>query len=457
MPQGSLVVMVTTSGAEQDVDGYRIAIIHLGDSTAVATNDTIQFDVPPGAYSAQPGGDIVVGGSAIAIHGVADNCIGTGSAGHAVVADGGVDTLAFTVTCTATTGSLAIRMVANGVALDPDGYQISIDGGVGFGVPIDAPSTAHVLSVGDHSVAISGVVMNCTPEVPGPVTINIEPAEADTLWWAVNCEWPRVAVRRNANDLALVNPDGSNEQIRYAGLSSDQFRHPALSPDRSRWAVDVAQLGGGFPTRLIGITPLDSTAPTTIADSLYESRPRWRPDGGAVLTVRQDSIGGFLRLAVLTLGTGVRNLLTADSLRVTAADWSPAGDQIVFSAFKTGEGERLYVVQPDGSALTRISPDSLLGIGPPRWSPLGTKIAFVQGNTLYTIAPNGSALAAVPITGGTPFPDFTWSPDGTAFLIRYVNSVTGGGGLAWMAAAGGAVTVLPTSGAGVSYHEPDWR
>jgi Tol biopolymer transport system component len=99
--------------------------------------------------------------------------------------------------------------------------------------------------------------------------------------------------------------------------------------------------------------------------------------------------------------------------------WSPDRSRIAFHSKLEGDSSlHLYVVNADGTNLTRLTNDDLSSDGFPIWSPDGTRIAFVRnraGNpvltaSVYTIGVNGTGLTRVADDG--LFWPIDWSPDG---------------------------------------------
>jgi dipeptidyl aminopeptidase/acylaminoacyl peptidase len=103
----------------------------------------------------------------------------------------------------------------------------------------------------------------------------------------------------------------------------------------------------------------------------------------------------------------------------TGFDISPDGKQIAYSANPTGRWE-IYTMPLDGSA-----PPQQVTSGPgakfaPRWSPDGTRLAYVldlDGGELYDIfsldLAGGEHTNLTPDTGYAIQPGYSWSPDGS--------------------------------------------
>jgi Tol biopolymer transport system component len=109
----------------------------------------------------------------------------------------------------------------------------------------------------------------------------------------------------------------------------------------------------------------------------------------------------------------------------TDATWSPTGRRLVYVRYFPDEGgpAALFISSARGTheRLLTTSPISFW----PRWSPDGSEIAFITGNSLYALRPDGTGLRTIvacePPRQGTA-PDcvvdgFDWSPDGSQLAV----------------------------------------
>jgi TolB protein len=134
--------------------------------------------------------------------------------------------------------------------------------------------------------------------------------------------------------------------------------------------------------------------------------------------------------------------------------------RIAFSSTRAGGGNPLiYLVNPDGSSVTRVSPNAYGGDSP-ALSPDGTKIVFESPRRfygqLYVVGADGSSEHRLVI------PDFygqsgAWSPDGgrIAFSHSSNNGQPGGTGSTWVIHADGT-GLTQLSPPGVDDWYPDW-
>jgi Tol biopolymer transport system component len=130
----------------------------------------------------------------------------------------------------------------------------------------------------------------------------------------------------------------------------------------------------------------------------------------------------------------------------TATPTPIANGKIAFASFRDGNGE-LYVINPDGSNLTRLTNNSA-NEEFPAWSPDGAKIAFVSdrdGNAeIYVMGADGSNQTR--LTNNSAFDYYpAWSPDGAK--IAFV-SLRDGNGEAYVMNADGTNPTRLTNNSG---------
>ena len=172
---GTIQITTTTSGVEQDADGYSVQIGSGAAQAIGATATLTSEDVDPGTYP-------------VMLTGMATNCTVTGENPRSVtVTAGETTTVAFVITCSASTGSLSISTATSGWPADPDGYTLTVDGVDRGPVGVNTPITIEGLSTGDHAVSLGGVAGNCRVQGSNPRTVTVPPGESLTVSFTVIC------------------------------------------------------------------------------------------------------------------------------------------------------------------------------------------------------------------------------------------------------------------------------
>jgi Tol biopolymer transport system component len=198
------------------------------------------------------------------------------------------------------------------------------------------------------------------------------------------------------HDIYAIDPDGSGEvNLTHNGSNNRQI---AWSPDGSRVAF-FSDGDGSDNYYDIHVAPVDGSGPVRLADTGNAHSPAWSPDGQSVAFS-----DGYLYV-VHADGTGLRAVAGP---RTGSPFWSPDGTKIAFVA-DYGDRSDIYVVNADGSRLTRLTDDSEFPGNWMSWSPDGTRIAYVAGR-LYVMNADGSNKRKLSDTDGF-YP--TWAPDGS--------------------------------------------
>ena len=162
---GVVQVTALTTGTDIDPDGYQVA---LADSVVqpLAAVGTVWI------------GGVSGGTHSLSLGGLAANCSVTGSNPVNVsVTVGGLvrDTARVTlnVTCTALTGVVHVTAATTGTDLDPDGYQITLDGGPVHALAANGAIWIAGVSGGTHSLSLGGVASNCSVAGSNPVSVGV--------------------------------------------------------------------------------------------------------------------------------------------------------------------------------------------------------------------------------------------------------------------------------------------
>jgi len=181
------------------------------------------------------------------------------------------------------------------------------------------------------------------------------------------------------------------------------------------------------------------------------SRPTWSPDGRWIAFNAQNGNTSELRVIGVD-GSGERVIASP----ATMSAWSPDGTKIVFGSVVGATNAGLFVVNPDGSGLTRLlsadfedPPGNWLGY--PAWSPDGKSIAFIRANNymfwpIWVVNADGSSPRMLKGHDGN-VTEPSWSPDGTMLAVGHISLRIG-----TMNADGSGLQLYPPALA----FDPDW-
>jgi len=272
----------------------------------------------------------------------------------------------------------------------------------------------------------------------------------------------------------VVNPDGSGQRLVQAPTDTGEFprwfsdgAHIATCcplPGGGSWIINPDDgtsriVDGQYPTLFnpCGIPSPDGTlllCETFSDDGSQNGIHTIRSSDGGGLTQITSNPGGddvpgswssngkrivFQRFGpdsyegvfvVNVNGTGLKRILPPTvPANCCSFDWSPQGNEIVFSRHVTPDvHSSLWIVHSDGTGLHEINvqpasacgganadPDAE-GCNSPGWSPDGTKIAFVRSHSndvdgeIYTVNVDGTGLTQVTHAPGSNSPDWGTHP-----------------------------------------------
>lgn len=141
------------------------------------------------------------------------------------------------------------------------------------------------------------------------------------------------------------------------------------------------------------ITPLTNTSGLNLSGS-------WSPDGSQL--VYDYTLNGTMDIAVMSMGGGESRLLTGGPNDEAMPRWSPDGTKIAFIS-DDGSGTNIYWVPPTGGTRRKIAETyyqyldnftAIAVIGSQPWSPDGQQIVFSR------VVPTGVALWIVDVLSG---------------------------------------------------------
>ena len=343
---GAVRIMVGTTGADLDPDGYSV-VVDGGTGQAIGVNGTMTFT------------GLSAGSHSVALAGIAANCAATGANPRSVDVVGR-DTVqtAFNVSCTA---------------------------------PV-----ARILFVGERSGTIQVYVMNPDGSAQSRLTSDSLGA-LDPDWSPDHTQFVYASIRgisdpyflRGYYAIATKNADGSGGTV-LAYLDDTFEPRPAWSPDGSKIAFFYDQSSSGGQIFLINA---DGTGMRQFTTSGANIGVAWSPDGSKIALSAYGGSGYDIFVKDVN-GSGLAQLTTTAGATDRAPAWSHDGGRIAFVSNRDGNDE-IYVMNADGSGQTRLTTDPGVDYAP-TWSPDGSQIAFHSDRSgalqVYVMNADGSGL-----------------------------------------------------------------
>ncbi len=254
--------------------------------------------------------------------------------------------------------------------------------------------------------------------------------------------------------VSTMGPDGGGV-IRLT--SDDKSGGPAWSPDGSRIAYGSTK--DGNPE--IYVMNADGTGEERLTDNFdFDGWPTWSPSGDRI-AFSSDREGG--------LDIFVMNADGTDPVRLTENReidwdyypyWSPKGEEVLYTSDEDGEADgwdaEAWTIGADGTNKRQLTDNKAfdLGVG---WYPDGSKILFSSDRDgqdlpdLYVMNPDGSDVARLTLTPAVGEVWAAFSPDGTE--IVFTNSEDR---QIWVMDAGGKNARRLSQGFASTGH-PQWR
>jgi Tol biopolymer transport system component len=328
--EGTMEVITSTSGSDQDSDGYTITVDGSTGKSA-SKNDTKHFtNLGEGSHDTE-------------LSGITGNCSVTGDNPKSVsITAGDTTSTTFSIEC--------LPVASNQIAFVSD-------------------------RDGDREV----FVMNAD----GSGQQNLSDLVSVEYWPVISHDGTGIAFysQRNSQtgDLFVMNVDGSN--VRQITNSGGAPQYYSWSPDDSKI---VFQDDRGSNNDEIFVINADGSGLTQLTDDASRDQyPSWSPDGNKI-AFASDRDGDFEIYTINADGSNLQKL-TDNTSGDLAPRWSPDGSKIVFNTDRDGNQE-IYTIDADGSNPQRITNNSASDQFA-TWSPNGSELVFQtdrDGTPKYT-------------------------------------------------------------------------
>lgn len=147
----------------------------------------------------------------------------------------------------------------------------------------------------------------------------------------------------------------------------------------------------------------------------FDSWPTWSPDGQSLAFESDRGDGTTVGIFRLTVGVTGSTLLSADEAYQTGQPaWSPVGNRIAFASDRDSAGLDIYMMDPDGANVVRLTTDAQSS-SQPAWAPSGAQLAFASdrsGNAeIWVMDTLGGNLVNLSSNAASDLAP-AWSPDG---------------------------------------------
>ncbi|MCC5941328.1 MAG: PD40 domain-containing protein [Balneolaceae bacterium] len=341
-----------------------------------------------------------------------------------------------------TTGSIEVQMVTTGGDDDPDGYNISIQGGVSVTTEPNGNTVINNVPVGNQTIQLSGIASHCESSGPTSQSVTVTEEETATVAFEIYCK----AILRdkilflkrqesNIYKIYSIDPDGENmKKVSDNNVLSNT--NVSISPDGLHIIFSMQGLAGN-PNQIWKMnadgTGLQNLTQHSVASFFY---PEWSPDGSKISFASNLDNAWLDAFVMNSDGTNMVNITNNPDVQYTFSAWSPDSQQLIFAnAEVRSDGPNLFtleVVNADGSGL-----QSFINEGPgvvltkPQWSVNGSISfeRFIQGGSIprqiFITDINRSFERNLIAEAGFPnSPSFhgAWSPDGSKLAFHTIST-----------------------------------
>lgn len=241
-----------------------------------------------------------------------------------------------------------------------------------------------------------------------------------------------------ASQVSLLVADVETGAVERLAGAASAHTAPAWSPDGERIAFTSFQaydpiLDDG--PIAVHVVDMASGAETDVTGSGFglAFNPAFSPDGKSLAFVSKERATNQRPqhargdVFVTEPGSGTfENLTGGRVLDAWSVHWSPAGDELlVYSLYGQSWYEppqtTIRALSLAGGELSDVT-SAAQEVGPPVWSPDGSRFAYVEGDLDIHVLHGGEDLR-IPVNQPLSN-EISWSPDGSAFIAASISGVT---------------------------------
>jgi len=485
-------VTTATTGLDLDSDGYTVQIGGTTAPTAVAASGTVVIT------------RLTAGSQSVTLRGLAANCSVSGDNPQSVtLVTGEVITVAFQVSCVATSGVIEVAAATTGIDLDANGYTVQA-GNTQLPLPINGTIRFTERPSGDHSVTLSGLSANCTVAGDNPRTIQVTTGgltrDTARTTFEVTCTSNtgslRIATTTTGGEFDpngyYVAVDeycyyyyyygnycnytwegtlGVNDAVTLPNITigdhtvivRDVARNCTVASPNPR-TVTVPSAGLVEAAFAISCVPRGSLAVTvattgvdpdpngyvlTFDGTVFDTSATIASSGSTTVQLMPGDYN--VRLSGVTLNCEITSphpvnasVVSNNTVSVNFTANCVAAKQLAFVSQADGNDE-IYLVKSNGTGLTRLTMNTVSDRDP-AWTADGLRLAFASnrdGNAeIYTMNSDGQNVLRLTNQSAADYQP-TWSPDGSK--IAFVSERDGHAEIYVMNATDGSSQVRLTT------------
>lgn len=224
--------------------------------------------------------------------------------------------------------------------------------------------------------------------------------------------------------IAYTNDNGVQRNLFVMsadGSGSVPLTNDAAQEDHLEWARDGGFVAFDTSENRAVVIGTDGTGAHELSGPAGSSRsaPSWAPDGSKLVYIISPMVTVAQVYAVGVDGVSGQAILSSIPSAVCVTPrYAPDGRKVVFGC-NTNAGD-LYLVNADSSGLFQLTATTEKDLDP-RWSPDGTRIAFVRetaagATDIWVINPDRTGLRNVTAHAGND-DNVRWSPDGNSLIF----------------------------------------